>query len=101
MERKKARTAGRSDLARRALTVEVRDDISIILETSSRRPSISLLERYANRLHDFAQNIFGGFRFLLQRGVAGAGHYPVGKEGHGEVLEIGERAEVPPFGKCP
>src|SRR5258708_39290485 len=101
MERKKARTAGRSDLARRALTVEVRDDISIILETSNRRPSISLLERYANRLHNFAQNIFGGFRFLLQRSVARAGHYAVGKDGHGELLEIIRQAEVAPFKKCP
>src|SRR5258708_35807370 len=97
MERKKARTAGRSDLARRALTAEVRDDISIILKTSGRRPSISLLKRYANRLHDFAQNIFGGFRFFLQRRVARAGHSALEQDGHGELLEIAGQAEVAPF----
>src|SRR5258708_8041588 len=100
MERKKARTAGGSDLARRALTVEVRDDISIILETSSRRPSISLSKRYANRLHNFAQNIFGGFRFLLQRSVPRAGHYAVGNDCHAELLELISQSKASPFQQC-
>src|ERR1700686_3261032 len=45
-------------------------------------------QRYANGLHDVAQNRFGGFRFFLQRSVPRTGHYAVRKYRHGEFLEV-------------
>src|SRR5512137_887829 len=75
MERKNARTPGRSALAQSCATVEV------TLNADSSQGD-------GDGIHDFAQDGFGGLRFLLQRGVARASHYAMREDGHGKVLEI-------------
>src|SRR5258708_35350913 len=74
-ERKNARTPGRSALDQRFATVEV---------TLTGRGS----QRNRDGLDDFAQYSFGGFGFLLQRGVPRTGDHAMRKNRHSELLKV-------------
>src|SRR5258706_5207642 len=87
MERKKARTAGRSALAQRFAAIEA---------TLTGRGSQG--DGYG--FDDFAEHGFGGLRFFLERGVAGAGHHAMGEDGDGELLEIVGQAEIATIEEC-
>src|SRR6266446_7223481 len=75
MERKNARTAGRSALAHSRAIV----DCTL---TAQR------LQGNGNGFHDIAKDGIRGFRFFLQRGVARTGDNPVRENGNGKLLEI-------------
>src|SRR5690242_9409960 len=75
MERKNARTAGRSALAQSRSMV----DCTLTAMQS---------QRNGNGFHDIAKNRIGGFRFFLQRGVARTGDDAVRENGNGKLLEI-------------
>src|SRR5213596_582253 len=75
MERKNARTAGRSALAQSR---------AIVVCTLTAQRS----QRNGDGFHDIAKNGIGGLRFFLQRGVARAGDDAMGENGNGQLLEI-------------
>src|SRR6202047_3879895 len=75
MERKKARTPGRSALAQNCATLDV---------TLTGCES----QRNGDGFDDFAENRFGGLGFFLQRSVARAGHHAMRKYGYRELLEV-------------
>src|SRR6266849_9075227 len=81
MERKKARTAGRSALAQSCAMV----DWTLTAQRS---------QGDGNGLHNFAENGIGSFRFFLQGSVARAGDDAVRKNGNGKPLEIVREAIV-------
>src|SRR5438132_9289528 len=82
MERKNARTAGRSALAQSRAMV----DCTLTAQ---------LLQRNRNGFHDIAKNGIGGFRLFLQRSVARTGDDAVGENGNGKLFEIVGEAIVP------
>src|SRR5216683_754030 len=81
MERKKARTAGRSDLAQNCARV----DWTLTAWRS---------QRNGDGFNDIAKNGIGGFRFFLQRGVARTGDNAMRENGDGELFEIVREAEA-------
>jgi len=52
------------------------------------------LKRDADGIDDLAEDAFGGFGFLLQGGVASAGHDAMRKHGDGELFEIVGKTEI-------
>src|SRR5713226_10122112 len=81
MERKNARTPGRSALAQSCATVEV---------TLTARRS----QGNGDGLHDVAEHRFGGLGFFLKRSVARTGDDAMGKNGYRELLEVVGQAIV-------
>src|SRR5216684_1844589 len=81
MERRKARTAGRSALAQSCAMVE-----STLTAGRS--------QRNGNGFDDLAKNGIGGFRFFLKRGVARTGDDSMGENGDGELFEVVGQAIV-------
>jgi len=102
MERKKARTAGRSDLARRALTVEVRDDISIILETSSHRPQYHYQSGTRTDSTISRRTFSVVSDFFCSEAWRALATYAVGKDGpRASCLKSSGRQKSRPSKKCP
>src|SRR5216684_942334 len=80
IERRNARTAGRSALAQSCARVE-----STLTAGRS--------QRNGDGFNDIAKNGIGGFRFFLQRGVARTGDNAMRENGNGEPFEIVGEAE--------
>src|SRR5712692_6691414 len=122
MERKKARTAGRSDLAQSCAMVDLTALILVVIEGRSTflptgsEPSVAALgmttlfvfgqalmkwrlvtptrsQGNGDGFNDIAKNGIGGFRFFLQRGVARTGDNAMRENGNGEPFEIVGEAE--------
>src|ERR1700687_468459 len=81
MERKNARTPGRSALAQRFATVEA-------------TLTGGELQGNGDGLDDFAEDGFRGLGLFLQRGVPRAGDHAVRKNRYRELLEIVRKAEI-------
>src|SRR6266852_559466 len=81
IERRNARTAGRSALAQSCEMVE-----STLTAGGS--------QGNGNGFNDFTKNGIGGFRFFLQRGVARTGDNAMRENGDGELFEIVREAEA-------
>src|SRR5713101_1027747 len=75
IERRNARTAGRSALAQSCEMVE-----STLTAGRS--------QGHRDGFNDLAKNGIGGFRFFLQRGVARTGDNAVRENGNGEMFEV-------------
>src|SRR5713101_2228099 len=75
MERRKARTAGRSALAQSCAMVDG-------TLTAGRS------QGNGDGFNDIEKNGIGGFRFFLQRGVARTGDNAMGENGNGELFEV-------------
>src|SRR6266849_4354792 len=75
IERRNARTAGRSALAQSCEMVE-----STLTAGRS--------QGHRDGFNDLAKNGIGGFRFFLQRGVARTGDNAVRENGNGELFEV-------------
>src|SRR6266404_1814129 len=88
MERRNARTAGRSAFAQSCATVD-----GWLTE--------KILERNANGLDDFAQGGFRRFRFSLERSVARAGDDAMREDRDGKLFEIVRQAEIAAVQECP
>src|SRR5260370_34537185 len=84
MERKNARTAGRSALAQSCAIV----DCTLTADQS---------QGNGNGFDDIAKNGIGGLRFFLQRGVARTRDNAMRENGNGELLEIVGEAVVTPI----
>src|ERR1700730_2519916 len=81
MERRNARTAGRSALAQNCAMVEGM--------LTARRS-----QGDGNGIDDIAKHGFRGFRFLLQGGMARTGYHAVRKNGNGQLLGVVRQAIV-------
>src|SRR6266851_3880352 len=75
IERRNARTAGRSALAQSCEMVE-------------RTLTAGRSQGHRDGFNDLAKNGIGGFRFFLQRGVARTGDNAVRENGNGEMFEV-------------
>src|SRR5882762_3503528 len=111
IERRNARTAGRSALAQSCARVDLAALIFPAAERKNRflaplemtniyvyewrPPNCSDLQRNGDGFDDVAKHGFRGFRFFLQGGVARTGDDAVRKDGDGKMLEIVGEAKVP------